>query len=117
MPLLLGGIFNEESLTSVAFSPKIDLSNFSSGLDMLSPFGVTFPTNISPDFTSAPIYTTPDSSKFLRASSLILGMSLVISSVPNFVSLVIISYSSICIEVKTSSVTHLSEINIESSKL
>ena len=28
---LPGGIFNEVSLTSVAFSPKIDLNNFSSG--------------------------------------------------------------------------------------
>ena len=44
-------------------------------------------------------------------------MSLVISSAPNLVSLAIDSYSSMCTEVKTSSVTHLSEIKIESSKL
>ena len=62
---------------------------------MLSPLGVTLPTNISADLTSAPIYTMPDSSKFLKDSSLMLGISLVISSVPNFVSLVINSYSSI----------------------
>jgi hypothetical protein len=29
-------ILREESLTSVAFSPKIDLNNFSSGLDEVS---------------------------------------------------------------------------------
>ncbi len=46
--------FRDESLTSVAFSPKIDLNNFSSGLDEVSLFGVTFPTKISPGFTSAP---------------------------------------------------------------
>ena len=39
----------------MAFSPKIDLKSFSSGPDAVSPFGVTFPTNISPGFTSAPI--------------------------------------------------------------
>ena len=48
------GSFNEESLTSVAFSPNIDLRSFSSGLDEVSLFGVTFPTKISPVFTSAP---------------------------------------------------------------
>ena len=52
-----------------------------------------------------------------EASSLTLGMSRVISSSPSFVSLAIISYSTICTEVNTSSVTHLSEIKIESSKL
>ena len=44
----------EESLTSVAFSPNIDLNNFSSGLEEVSLFGVTLPTKISPGFTSAP---------------------------------------------------------------
>ena len=53
-PVLPDGSFNEESLTSVAFSPNIDLSNFSSGLEEVSLFGVTLPTNISPGFTSAP---------------------------------------------------------------
>ena len=48
------GNFKEESLTSVAFSPKIDLKSFSSGLEEVSLFGVTFPTNISPGLTSAP---------------------------------------------------------------
>jgi len=43
------------SVTSIAFSPKIDLNNFSSGPDAESPFGVTLPTSISPAFTSAPM--------------------------------------------------------------
>ena len=53
-PALPDGNFRDESLTSVAFSPKIDLKSFSSGLDEVSLFGVTFPTNISLGFTSAP---------------------------------------------------------------
>ena len=32
-----------------AFSPKMARSNFSSGVSCVSPFGVTFPTRISPD--------------------------------------------------------------------
>ena len=53
-PVLPDGSFKEESLTSVAFSPKIDLKSFSSGLDDVSLLGVTLPTSISPGFTSAP---------------------------------------------------------------
>ena len=53
-PVLPDGNFKEESLTSVAFSPKIDLNNFSSGLDDVSLLGVTLPTKISPGLTSAP---------------------------------------------------------------
>ena len=53
-PVLPDGNFNEESLTSVAFSPNIDLNSFSSGLEDVSLLGVTFPTKISPGFTSAP---------------------------------------------------------------
>jgi len=116
-PVLPDGNFKDESLTSVAFSPKIERNNFSSGLDDVSLLGVTLPTKISAGFTSAPTYTTPDSSRFLKLSSLTFGMSLVISSAPSFVSLAIDSYSSIWTDVKTSSVTHLSEIRIESSKL
>ena len=52
--MLPDGNFNDESLTSVAFSPKIDLNNFSSGLDEVSLLGVTLPTKISPGLTSAP---------------------------------------------------------------
>ena len=72
---------------------------------------------MSPGFTSAPIYTIPDSSRFLRASSPTLGMSLVISSEPNFVSRAITSNSSIWIDVNTSSLTNFSDKRIESSKL
>ena len=103
-----------KGLNVVAFSPNIDLNSFSSGLDDVSLLGVTFPTNISPGFTSAPniqFLTHQDFLNFLRS----FGMSLVISSAPSFVSLAIDSYSSICTEVNTSSVTHLSEIKIESS--
>ena len=53
-PVLPDGNFREESLTSVAFSPNIDLTSFSSGLDDVSLLGVTLPTKISPGFTSAP---------------------------------------------------------------
>ena len=55
VPLLPLDILRDVSVTSIAFSPKIDLSNFSSGPDAESPLGVTFPTKISPAFTSAPI--------------------------------------------------------------
>ena len=68
--MLPEGNFKDESLTSVAFSPNIDLNNFSSGLEEVSLFGVTLPTKISPGLTSAPTYTIPDSSKFLKLSSL-----------------------------------------------
>ena len=47
-PVLPDGNFNDESLTSVAFSPNIDLNNFSSGLEDVSLLGVTLPTKISP---------------------------------------------------------------------
>ena len=53
-PVLPEGNFRDESLTSVAFSPNIDLNNFSSGLEDVSPLGVTLPTKISPGLTSAP---------------------------------------------------------------
>ena len=55
IPPLPLGIFKEVSVTSIAFSPKIDLNNFSSGPEAESLFGVTFPTSISPGLTSAPI--------------------------------------------------------------
>ena len=48
--------YDKSSITS-----KIDLNNFSSGPDAESPLGVTLPTKMSPAFTSAPIYTIPDS--------------------------------------------------------
>ena len=55
IPPLPLGIFNDVSVTSIAFSPNIDLNSFSSGPDAVSPLGVTLPTKISPGLTSAPI--------------------------------------------------------------
>ena len=55
VPLLPLDILKEVSVTSIAFSPKIDLKSFSSGPDAESPLGVTFPTKMSPALTSAPI--------------------------------------------------------------
>ena len=95
VPLEPGGSRNDVSFTSVAFSPKIALRSFSSGVTGDSPLGVTLPTRISPGLTSAPTYTIPASSRFLNISSPALGISRVISSEPNFVSLDIISNSSI----------------------
>jgi hypothetical protein len=74
------GTLKEVSLTSEAFSPKIALRSFSSGDNWVSPFGVTFPTKISPAFTSAPIWTIPHSSNLDKAESPTFGMSPVISS-------------------------------------
>ena len=54
VPSIPDGTFNEVSFTSDAFSPKIALNNFSSGVSWLSPFGVTLPTNMSLALTSAP---------------------------------------------------------------
>ena len=48
------GTRNEESLTSEAFSPKIARKSFSSGVNWVSPLGVTLPTKMSPPLTSAP---------------------------------------------------------------
>ena len=59
----------------------------------------------------------PISSRSIKTSSATLGISLVISSSPNFVSLASISCSAMWTEVRTSSLTSLSEITIESSKL
>ena len=55
VPLIPDGTRSEVSLTSEAFSPKIARNNFSSGVNCVSPFGVTLPTNTSPASTSAPI--------------------------------------------------------------
>ena len=93
------GTLNDVSLTSLAFSPNIARSNLSSAESSVSPFGVTFPTNISPGLTSAPILITPFSSRSFKFSSPMFGMSLVISSAPSFVSRHSQSYSYICIDV------------------
>ena len=49
-----GGRRSEVSRTSLAFSPKMARSSFSSGVSVVSPLGVTLPTNTSPGCTSAP---------------------------------------------------------------
>jgi hypothetical protein len=79
--------------------------------------GVTFPTRRSPEPTSAPTRTIPRSSKFRSDSSERLGMSRVISSSPSLVVRASISYSSMWIEVSSSSLTSRSEMMIASSKL
>ena len=49
------GTRKELSLTSAAFSPKIARKSFSSGVNCVSPLGVTLPTKMSPPLTSAPM--------------------------------------------------------------
>jgi hypothetical protein len=44
VPDIPDGTLRLVSLTSEAFSPKIALNNFSSGVNCVSPFGVTLPT-------------------------------------------------------------------------
>ena len=85
-PSMPGGALSEASRTSPAFSPKIARRSRSSGVRSVSPFGVTFPTRMSPAFTRAPIRTIPSSSRFLTDSSLTFGISRVISSAPRLVS-------------------------------
>ena len=54
VPLVPGDNLKELSLHQRLFHQKLP-NNFSSGVMGLSPFGVTFPTKISPGLTSAPI--------------------------------------------------------------
>ena len=82
-----GSALFDASLTSPAFSPKIALSNFSSGVGSVSPLGVTLPIKISPSDTLAPRRIIPFSSKSFVASSPTFGISAVNSSCPRFVSL------------------------------
>ena len=111
------GTLREVSRTSRAFSLKIARISFSSAVSSVSPFGVTLPTSRSPEPTSAPMRTTPRSSRFARDSSERFGMSRVISSSPSFVERASISYSWMWIELRTSSLTSRSESTIASSKL
>ena len=85
-PFIEGGAFRDAFLTSPALSPKIALSNFSSGVGSLSPLGVILPISISPSDTSAPILIRPFSLKSLVASALTFGISFVSSSIPRLVS-------------------------------
>ncbi|CAB4557718.1 unannotated protein [freshwater metagenome] len=80
------GTLSEVSRTSRAFSPKIARNKRSSGVNSVSPFGVTLPTRTSPGLTSAPIRMMPASSKSRTISSDKFGMSREISSGPNLVS-------------------------------
>ena len=86
VPFMPGGTLRELSFTSLAFSPKIAVSSFSSGESSVSPFGVILPTRMSPGLTWAPIRMMPRSSRSTTASSETLGISLVISSWPRLVS-------------------------------
>ena len=75
-----GSALLEASLTSPAFSPKIALNNFSSGVGSVSPLGVTLPIRISPSVTLAHKRIIPFSSKSFVASSPTFGISGVSSS-------------------------------------
>ena len=77
---------NDVSLTSRAFSAKIERNNRSSGVSSVSPLGVILPTKISFSLTSAPIRTMPSSSKSLSLNSPTFGISRVVISGPSFVS-------------------------------
>src|SRR5438552_14531569 len=99
VPSMPGGRYSEASRTSPAFSPKMARRSFSSGVSVVSPFGVTLPTRMSPGFTTAPMRMTPLSSRLRRNDSLMFGMSRVTSSGPSLVSRASISYSSMWIEV------------------
>ncbi len=55
VPFMPEGTRSEVSFTSLAFSPKIARSSFSSGVSWVSPLGVTLPTSTSPAPTSAPM--------------------------------------------------------------
>ena len=107
--------FSEVSLTSLSLLPKIALKSLTSGVASCSPFGVTLPTRMSLALTSVPTLTIPFSSRFLSASSERLGISLVISSSPSFVSRAETFFYSISIDVNASSLTNFSESKIASS--
>ena len=55
VPLVPCSTRSDVSFTSLAFSPKIARSSFSSGVSVVSPLGVTLPTSTSPGLTSAPM--------------------------------------------------------------
>ena len=99
VPAMPEGTRRLVSLTSLAFSPKITRRSFSSGVSWVSPFGVTLPTSTSPDFTSAPMNTMPESSRRLNWFSDRFEMSRVMSSGPSLVSRATTSSSSMWIEV------------------
>ena len=114
-PRVPGGMVSEAFFTSTPALPKIAWSSFSSGVSSLFDFGATLPTSTSPASTKVPIRTMPPSSRFDSAFSPTLGMSRVNSSLPSLVSRISTSYSSMWIEVKTSSFTRRSDTRIASS--
>ena len=90
---------SEVSFTSEAFSPKIARSSFSSGVSVVSPFGVTLPTSASPGLHFG---ADVDDAGLVQAASCCsdrFGMSRVISSAPSLVSRAITTSSSMWIEV------------------
>ena len=61
------GTRREVSRTSLAFSPKIELSSLNSGVESVSLLGVTLPTRMSPALTLAPTRMMPSSSSCSKA--------------------------------------------------
>src|SRR6266568_733600 len=116
-PSIPGGTLSDESFTSFAFSPKMAVRSFSSGLSSVSPLGVILPTRMSPALTCAPIRTMPRSSRSTSDSSATFGISRVISSRPRLVSRTCSSSSWMWIDEYTSSFTRRSDRTIASSKL
>jgi hypothetical protein len=113
--LLPAGTYNEVSFTFFDLSQKIAWISFSSGVSSPSDFGVIFPIKISHHLTMAQILITPSSSRFLSFAIFTPGISFVVSSGQSLVSATSNSYSSIWIEVSSSSLTSLSETTIASS--
>jgi hypothetical protein len=87
------GSLSELSFTSFDLSPKIALSNLSSGDNSCSHFGVIFQTNISPHSTYAQTLIIQSTSKSLSFEADTFGISSVVCSGHNFVSLISIIYS------------------------
>ena len=69
VPLVPWSTRSEVSFTSEAFSPKIARSSFSSGVSVVSPFGVTLPTSVSPGLHFG---ADVDDARLVQASQLVL---------------------------------------------
>jgi len=83
----------DESFTSFDLSPKIALSNLSSGESSCSHFGVIFHTRMEPPSTLAPTLTIPSTSKSLSFEPDTFGISSVVCSGQSLVSLTSSEYS------------------------
>lgn len=99
-PLVPLGTRKDVSFRTFSFSSKMALINFCSGETRSWNRVVTLPTKIAFGSTQEPTRITPSGSRLDKCSSVINGMSLVISSFPNFVCRKESSNFSICIEVK-----------------